>query len=185
MLCQQCNKNNASIHFTKIVNGEKNEYHLCEVCAEENGAILSFGFNDNFSVNNLLSGLLNINQSQGYSQSNNKVNTFAIKCKKCGLAYTELSKLGRLGCSDCYKAFDNYLQPLIRRLHSGNFQHTGKVPKRGGKHISLSKKLNSLKQELKVLISNEDFENAAIVRDKIKELENQVINEGKDGNDYE
>ncbi|MDF2607628.1 MAG: UvrB/UvrC protein [Bacillales bacterium] len=185
MLCQQCNQNNASIHFTKIVNGEKNEYHLCEVCAEEKGAILNFGFNDNFSVNNLLSGLLNINQSQAFSQSNNKINTFAIKCSKCGLAYTELSKLGRLGCSECYQTFDSYLQPLIRRLHSGNIQHTGKVPKRGGKHINLSKKIKSLKLELQRLIANEDFENAAMVRDNIKELENQVINEGKDGNDYE
>lgn len=37
MLCQECNKRPATLHFTKIVNGEKTEFHICETCAKEKG----------------------------------------------------------------------------------------------------------------------------------------------------
>ena len=37
MVCQECNQRPATLHFTKIVNGEKEEFHLCEKCAQEKG----------------------------------------------------------------------------------------------------------------------------------------------------
>lgn len=40
MLCQECNKRPATLHFTKIVNGEKTEFHICESCAREKGEMI-------------------------------------------------------------------------------------------------------------------------------------------------
>lgn len=35
MICQECNERPASVHFTKVVNGEKTVIQLCEHCAQE------------------------------------------------------------------------------------------------------------------------------------------------------
>ena len=33
MLCEKCEKNQATFHYTEVVNGVKNEHHLCSECA--------------------------------------------------------------------------------------------------------------------------------------------------------
>lgn len=37
MLCQECQRRQATLHFTKIINGKKTEFHICDVCAKEKG----------------------------------------------------------------------------------------------------------------------------------------------------
>jgi len=60
MICQECNQRPAALHFTKIINGEKTEVHLCEKCAQEKGEMFIFNGESGFAFNNLLAGLLNI-----------------------------------------------------------------------------------------------------------------------------
>ena len=70
MICQECNQRPAALHFTKIINGEKTEVHLCEKCAQEKGEMFIFNGESGFSFNNLLAGLLNIDPNfQKPSQS--------------------------------------------------------------------------------------------------------------------
>ena len=57
MHCQECGKKPATLHFTKIVNGEKTEFHICESCAREKGEGIP-GTSNGFSIHSLLSGLL-------------------------------------------------------------------------------------------------------------------------------
>ena len=33
MLCENCHQNEASIHYTEIINGVKKEHHICMDCA--------------------------------------------------------------------------------------------------------------------------------------------------------
>ena len=40
MICEECHEREASLHFTKIINGEKTEFHICEHCAKEKGEFL-------------------------------------------------------------------------------------------------------------------------------------------------
>ena len=47
MLCEMCKKNPATVHYTKVVNGLKEEKHLCEECAAKMKQ--SGEFNDFFS----------------------------------------------------------------------------------------------------------------------------------------
>ncbi len=35
MICDNCKKNEATVHITKIINGVKQEHSLCDVCASE------------------------------------------------------------------------------------------------------------------------------------------------------
>ena len=166
MYCQECNKRPATLHFTKIVNGEKTEFHFCESCAREKGELIP-GAPNGFSIHNLLSGLLD------FEPSGTSVKTQPLRCDQCGLTYNQFSKVGRFGCSACYKHFSHRLDPLFKRVH-GNTTHVGKVPKRAGGMIQYKRKIDRLKHELQLHVAREEFEQAAKIRDQIRELENKM-----------
>lgn len=175
MLCQECNQREATVHFTKIVNSDKKEFHLCEPCAREKGDFMMKGLSGapgGFSFHNLLSGLL------GYEQTNfgNVPNQQPQhnRCGTCGLSYQQFAQVGRFGCADCYKYFNNRLEPLVRRIHGGATTHTGKVPQRTGGLLKQRKQLDNLRRELQSKIQAEQFEEAAVIRDRIRELEAQL-----------
>jgi protein arginine kinase activator len=170
MLCDNCKKNNASVHITKFVNGLKQETNLCDNCAHElNGLNLAevsnMGFGNTFTVQDLLGGIIDyVNQS-----SKNNINHVAT-CKKCGMTYIEFRKTGLMGCSECYDSFKTSLIPLIKRVQ-GNIEHVGKIPKKTGKEIIERKQILSLKEKLNRAILAEEYEKAAMIRDQIRELQ--------------
>ena len=167
MLCQECGQQPASYHFTKIVNGEKTEFHLCESCAKEKGDTL-FHYS-NFSLPQLLSGLMNMEPSVSpvfHGQG-------LVRCENCGMTYQQFTKAGRFGCSECYRHFSHSLEPLFRRIH-GSTRHLGKVPQRTGGHLKLKKQLSELKSRLQAAVSREEFEEAARLRDQIRALEERL-----------
>ncbi|GAB2695555.1 UvrB/UvrC motif-containing protein [Paenibacillus thermoaerophilus] len=166
MLCQECGKRPATLHFTKIIGGEKTEFHICESCAREKGDMIP-GTPNGFSIHNLLSGLLNFESAGGAKP------TPPPRCENCGLTYSQFSKLGRFGCSSCYTYFADRLDPLFRRVH-GNTVHVGKVPKRTGGLLKYKRELESMKRELQLRIEREEFEAAAQLRDRIRELERNL-----------
>jgi protein arginine kinase activator len=172
MLCQECGKKPSTLHFTKIVNGEKTEFHICESCAREKGELIP-GTPNGFSIHNLLSGLLDFDPA---SASGLDVKTQPLRCEQCGLTYAQFSKLGRFGCSSCYNHFSDRLDPLIKRVH-GNTGHVGKVPKRSGGLIQSKREIEMLKKELLYHIEHEEFEHAATVRDQIRDLEKKLADQ--------
>ncbi|MFE0560083.1 UvrB/UvrC motif-containing protein [Paenibacillus sp. FSL W8-0187] len=171
MLCQECGKRPATLHFTKIVNGEKTEFHFCETCAREKGELIP-GTSNGFSIHSLLSGLLDLDPS-GKGQSPGAKMAQTLQCEECGMTYSQFSKLGRFGCSSCYKYFSDRLDPLFKRVHGGT-SHVGKVPKRTGGRIQIKRQIDDLKKELQIRIVQEEFETAAEIRDQIRELERNM-----------
>jgi protein arginine kinase activator len=169
MNCQECGKRPATLHFTKIVNGEKTEFHICEVCAKEKGELIP-GTSNGFSIHNLLSGLLDFEPSSTGALSNKAQ---SIRCEECGLTYAQFSKIGRFGCGSCYKSFSERLDPLFKRVH-GNTAHVGKVPKRTGGLIQDKREIENLKKEMMTRIEHEEFEQAAKIRDQIREIEKKI-----------
>lgn len=167
MLCHECNEREATLHFTKIVNGKKTEIHLCDHCARDKGEYIP-GTNG-FSIHQLLSGLLNFEQPVPNSPSRT-VQT-EQQCEKCKMTYDQFARAGRFGCAECYETFSTKLDPMFRRVHSGNTSHIGKIPKRIGSGIKLNRQINQLKEELRQHISKEEFEEAANLRDQIRLLE--------------
>lgn len=166
MQCEECGKRPASLHFTKIVNGEKAELHICEACAREKGEHIP-GNPNGFSIHNLISGLLDFDSQQAKSKQP------IVKCDTCGMTYAQFGKIGRFGCSQCYRQFAERLDPLLKRVH-GNTVHVGKVPKRAGGKVRTKREIERLKKEMRGRIEREDFESAARLRDRIRELENEV-----------
>lgn len=174
MKCQDCQAQPATLHFTKIINGEKMETHLCENCAKNKSDAL-YGQN-HFSIHQLLSGLLNFDHPIKQSQPNNFQVFHSLKCEKCGMTYEQFAKVGRFGCAHCYKTFDEKLDPLLKRVHSGNNTHSGKIPKRGGAEINVKKRIQVLKNKMQNYIEQEEFEKAAEIRDELRSLENNYKN---------
>lgn len=181
MICQECNERPATLHFTKINNGKKTEFHLCEVCAQEKGEHFVVTNTSSFSINNLLAGLLNFDHN--YQLAQQKASLYeqqqVLQCESCSMTYKQFIQVGRFGCAHCYETFRDQLQPILRRLHSGNSTHNGKIPKRIGGNIHYKKKVEELKIDLKSAIENEEFEQAAIVRDEIREIEKLLRSESE------
>lgn len=172
MVCQECGKKPATLHFTKIINGEKTEYHFCESCAREKGEMIP-GTTGGFSIHNLLSGLLDFEPQGSQGAMLGQKNPQSLRCENCGLTYSQFSKIGRFGCSECYKHFSARLDPLFRRVH-GTTEHAGKIPKRSGGQIQYRREVEQLKRQLHLLVENEEFEQAAKLRDRIRELEKKL-----------
>ncbi len=164
MNCEECGKKPATVHITKIENSKKTDMHLCEQCAKNKNG---FSINTSFSINDLLTGLLN-------SGSVLPIKVDFVQdtaCSICGLSYNRFRETGRFGCGNCYKTFGEKLNPLFKKVH-GNTNHTGKIPNKAGGRIKIVREIERLKQELALAIKNEEYENAAQLRDKIRELSN-------------
>ncbi len=172
MICQECKERPASLHFTKVVNGEKTVVQLCERCAQEKGEMFLLEGDSGFPINALLAGLLN--PSFHSTTSHSALGSQITQCDVCGMTYQQFADIGRFGCANCYNAFREQLIPILKRLHSGNITHGGKVPKRIGGSLHLKRKIKKYKNELAALIEQEEFEKAAEMRDQIRSLEKKL-----------
>jgi len=161
MVCNICAKNQATVHLTEIIDDQITELHLCEECAQKKGAQME----SHFGLSDLLAGLADLGTQFSKTKTDAK-----LKCPKCGLTYEDFKKVGRLGCGECYTAFKDALVPLLKRIQ-GSTQHCGKSPKKIAKAVKARNELDVLKEKLQKAIQKEDFEEAAKLRDKIKELE--------------
>ncbi len=174
MLCQECKEKKATVHLTKIVNGKKEEYFLCEDCARAKG---EWGFlTEPVSLHSFLSGLLSSFESQVQPKSSLAV---SLQCEGCGLSFEDFKKTGRFGCSNCYDTFSVQLTPLLQRIH-GQAVHRGKVPRRTGGLIRKRKEVEDLRRQMDEAVRTEHFEEAARFRDEIRSLE-QELEGDKDG----
>mgnify|MGYP001440702828 CR=1 FL=1 len=170
MLCEKCQKREASVHQTVITNGEKQETHLCEGCAREAGALPGFSF-PNLSIQQLLGSFLG-QEPFGGPAVKPPLQAEPI-CRHCGMTYSEFAQSGVLGCAKCYNEMEPHLLPLIKRIQ-GTTAHSGKVPKRTGGIARKRRELDALRRQLEQAIQNEQYEEAARLRDQMKQIEAEI-----------
>jgi protein arginine kinase activator len=159
MLCSVCKEKPATVHYTKIDGGEMHKVDLCEDCAKTKGV----SDPASFSLADMLLGLgaaKEVEQSAGGTE---------LKCPKCGFTHSDFKKTGRLGCVHCYTTFAEGLEGLLRTMHKGT-RHVGKVPAALRHAREYADRMKSLQKKLAKAIEAEDFENAALLRDEIKQL---------------
>ncbi len=172
MLCENCRQRPATVHQTVIMNGSKQESHLCEVCAREKGTTVGGAFSfPNLSIQQLLSSFLG-QESFGGTVTTPRPQA-EPRCQHCGMTYSEFAAGGLLGCSHCYEQLEPYLVPLIKRIQ-GTTTHSGKAPKRTGGIVRKRRELDALKQQMQSAIAQEQFEEAARLRDRIREMEAEL-----------
>jgi protein arginine kinase activator len=175
MICDVCGKKNATVHLTEIIDDQMNELHLCEECAHHKSAQME----QQFGLSDLLGGLAEFEKPAAEKE------VAALHCPACGLTYADFKKAGRLGCAECYHAFRKYIGPLLKRIH-GSGVHVGKLPARAAapktprdadQTVSApstpapANDIQALKERLQKAIENEEFEEAARLRDAIRQRE--------------
>ena len=174
MLCERCEKSEATVHLTEIVKNVKSEVHLCDKCArmsDFNPELTNFSL----SLPEMLS-FLDVGEFDDSFDTN--------KCATCGLTYLEYRRIGKLGCSDCYKYLWFALEPVISSYH-GEKRHIGKIPlsytevkaieevllDTKTKLIGGCENVSELRRKLEIAVDEERYEDAAELRDRIKEIE--------------
>lgn len=164
MLCQNCKRNDATVHLKRIVNGEAAEIHLCSVCAAS------------FGVSNMISGFsFSADKSGAYTlQDSRRGAGKTLRCETCGFSFDDIANTGRPGCADCYRIFSHRLRPTVIKLH-GRAVYKGKIPCSAKKASSVYSEIEILKEQLAKAIEEENFELAAVIRDEIRALEQKEV----------
>jgi protein arginine kinase activator len=165
MSCDQCHEREAVIHLTQIVNEQVTTLHLCERCAAEKG-VESPGGVAKTPLGTFLAAM-----GKGTEQS--VVPTRAgDNCTQCGGSLQDFRETGRLGCPECYRAFESPLRDLLRRLH-GSTHHVGeRYADREGEPVATNgPRAADLREQLRVAVETENFELAAELRDRLRVLE--------------
>ena len=206
MLCEKCKVREANIKYTEIINGVKTEHNLCSHCAKE----MDFGqytalLDGEFPLGKLLSGLLGLEEDEEETDER-----FRVVCPTCGTSFDDFVQNSRFGCPDCYGVFDLFISDKIKQLqgsesHRGKIPKimAGKEKSAAGNRKEVPqdvlleagektvndmdtarpdwwKEAADLEKQLKEALKTEDYEMAAVCRDKIRSLK-----AGKDGQVHE
>jgi len=165
MKCQQCEKP-ATFHITELTGGQPQELHLCEVCAK---TYLTQGEPGVAPVAPTLANVL-AKQLQLGKAAEELAKLDQRACPVCGITFYEFRNQGRLGCPHDYVYFEKELTPLIANIH-GETQHNGKRPRGHEGGTDDHTELIRLRREMDEAKQKEHYEQAAKIRDQIRDLE--------------
>jgi protein arginine kinase activator len=161
MLCDQCRERDAVLNLTQIVENAVTQLHLCEKCAAERGIETTVSM-----PKHPLGDFLQAVQQQAAQLPGD-----AARCASCGTSLRDFRASGRLGCAQCYGAFEQSLRDLLRRVH-GSAKHVGRRYEAANPQLlERDAALNALRDRLQQAIQSEEFEAAATLRDQIRTLE--------------
>ena len=159
MKCDNCNKQQATVHLTEIKAGKK-----IEQCAAQSEGL---PVKTHTPINELLTNFV-----MAHSGLNKEAS--GTTCEQCGMTWGEFRQNGLLGCDHDYTLFEKELTPLLQRAHEGATHHVGKVPaRRGGSGVPAKRQLDigKLRKDLNKAVESEDYERAAKLRDQIRQAE--------------
>jgi protein arginine kinase activator len=158
MKCQRCPKQ-VAYHITEVLGDDRfEEFHLCEECAKK------------YLYEPQLAKKAASMKGEGGGETDEPDVIGDKQCEVCGLKFVEFRNHGRLGCAHDYDAFKDDLLPLLESVH-GDTKHAGKSPRRVPQPKGDQLELSQLRKKLQQFITDEKYEDAARVRDRIKELE--------------
>ena len=156
--CQKCPKP-ATYHITEVVSEEQyEELHLCEECYQK------FAYEPQQQLAGQKSGVGQTEETDEASALNQR------ECPVCGIKFVEFRNSGRLGCPHDYQEFREELAPLLENIH-GEVRHCGKTPRRLPQNKQTQSELIQLRKQLQQAVTREAYEEAARLRDRIRQLE--------------
>ena len=170
MMCESCQRRTATVQYAEVVGGQMTTYNLCDECARKRGVAMSLAPFAGPLVN-ILMGLLEETGGRDEAEQQGPV------CPGCGLSYSEFRRSGRLGCPKCYESFADELKPLIRRIH-GSTRHAGTAPDSLVEDAGSRTQMRRLKSELDDAVRREEYERAAELRDRIRDIERGMAADG-------
>ncbi len=162
MQCDLC-ENKATVFLTQLVEGEMKKMCLCEKCAEEKGVTDPTGFS-------LADSVLGVGPVAEGGQILEDGDDGGVPCPECGFTFNRFQQVGRLGCSECYRAFGDEIGRRLKGMHKGTV-HVGRVPEGLLEAHARQQRLDQLRDRLEQAIASENYEEAAGLRDEIQEIE--------------
>jgi protein arginine kinase activator len=158
MKCQKCAKA-ATLHITEVLTEEQfEELHLCEECAHK----YLYEPQGNKSSGKVGTGMIAEGEDSGLPNR---------ECPNCGIKFVEFRNTGRLGCPHDYDEFREELLPLLENIHGDPPKHAGKTPRRLPQTKQTQSELVVLRKQLLQAVNKENYEEAARLRDRIRQLE--------------
>ena len=159
MKCQRCVKQ-ATYHITEVLGEDRfEEVHLCEECAKK-------------YLQEPPQKKSETKPSESLAEADESDPIGEKQCEACGIKFVEFRNHGRLGCPHDYDAFKEELLPLLESVH-GDTRHVGKSPRRLPKSKGAQLELAQLRKKLQQFVTDENYEEAARIRDQIKQLEEE------------
>lgn len=162
-LCDHCGQNPVSVHYKETVNGVSTERYLCASCAKKlvpsKGGIFSEDWMKSFSL------FPHPAAGQGESQV----------CPLCKTPLSRIRREGKFGCGTCYDTFASRLD-MSSFVGSGyHGERTGAAKKEEKKTekapAPAAESLADLKRKLQEAVKTENYELAAVLRDRIRREE--------------
>lgn len=176
MICEFCKNNEANVHLVKVINDRVEKVNLCIDCLK-NFAVFPAEevFND---LTKLLTKVFEVDIKIIDKGDSDKIfgkvqAADNKKCSFCGIDINTIKTIGRVGCLQCYTEFKDMLKPIIKAIH-GSTEHTGKIPATSSEDIRIEKEIRVLKYKLVEEITVENYEEAAKLRDTIKNLQKKL-----------
>ncbi len=154
------------MHITNIVDGNKTVSHLCESCAQKASASAIDSFPADFFPN--IQKIVDEVKSKIDAGANSPKDA----CPNCGMSMQELEKKPMAHCPLCYITFADKFADYIYQMQGVSTTHKGKGVKKTKPTLKTGYSLSELQQELETAIGQERYEDAAIIRDKLKLLAN-------------
>ena len=171
MMCEECGVRPASIHLTTITQGMKTEKNLCPICMAKYHRLPGMDLN---GIAGMLNNLILPREAEKNEDPLGREDAYPdIMCPECGTTYEEFRKSGFVGCAHCYSEFREPMLRILQKVH-GSVHHTGKLPDAGKGGMSLKITLEGLKNRLSRAIEEEEYEQAAQIRDKIRSITRQM-----------
>ncbi|MCQ2748728.1 MAG: UvrB/UvrC motif-containing protein [Clostridia bacterium] len=178
MLCEICKKNEATFFTKYVIMGETITRAYCASCAAKykEDKILN-----NPGLSQLIESLMSFAGDELIEQPKKKVTKKQKEktCPKCGSTYEDVIISLHPGCEECYKTFNKEISEMISRV-SKDITFVGDMPKSAGfKEADDRMTLRNLKVDLNEALKEEDYEEAARLRDEIKKIEKKIKNDNR------
>ena len=172
VLCEKCKTKPANVHIEKSVNGKKTSLNLCQDCSGNIGTVASLDALFGGQIGPKISPFVSMSSSVSPANAGRRqtMQHNYEPCAICGMSYPVFKSTNRFGCENCYKTFNEEFQAIIKRVQASS-KHEGKYPKRFGCDTAQIKDVSQLRALMSEAIQNENFEEAARLRDEIRNLE--------------
>lgn len=178
MLCENCHLNEAEVKLTVKSKNGTSEKWVCPVCAQGENPWnqnytshhqYQYDIEEAFVVKQILQHLATKHgidfQNVAFQEEK--------QCPTCHMTLKDIAHVGKFGCAQCYATFKDDIIDIVRRVQGGQYEHVGKTPHSSHQKLAIKKQIEEKSQYLNVLIDEQKFEEAALVRDEIKALKQQ------------
>jgi len=161
MNCEVCGLRSATHIFVEVTREHRRERRVCETCAWK----LALALPEETSVKPVAPKRLVLPPGK---------EDMDRSCPRCGRPYTEVKKTLLVGCAECYTAFLENLKAFLKKLHETEAVYKGRAYAHDPRRRALIEEHQQLLSRLEELVSEERFEEAARVRDRLRVIEEEL-----------